>query len=89
MQKNSGYIWYYSQNSIYIYIGYLVRKNNTKRVAGTTRSVLWTKKRNNKNIHIYSAYHMQNVNAFFIKIGKLLEIFNVYCNFECLKDQQG
>ena len=43
------------------------------------------KKRNNKNIHIHCAYYMQNVNAFYIKIGKIREIFNVYCNFRRLK----
>ena len=61
-----------------MYIGYLVRKKCRYAHSG--------KKTNTKTIYIYFAYYMQNVNAFYINLGKLREIFNVYCNFECLKD---
>lgn len=35
--------------------------------------------------YTFSTLYMQNVNDFHMKICKIREIFNVYCNFACLK----
>ena len=65
---------------------YCLSGRKKERASRSAENVLHAldKKRNNKNIHIHFAYYMQNVNAFFTNLGKLREIFNVYCNFECL-----
>ena len=62
---------------IIVYIGYLVRKKCAYRAPPSARYAHSGKKNKSKNIYIYYAYYMQNVNAFFTNLGKLREIFNV------------
>ena len=81
----------------YIYISNILLYNDRQQMMispiwseKSARSRNWKKNKNTKiiyySIYIYFAYYMQNVNAFYIKLGKLREIFIVYCSFECLKD---